>query len=73
VAAGDADVLVHRRVAVDRRLLWRHDAVGHRIQAAHRHRQRLALTQLLGARLHHVRIRPERMRNQPVQRLHERR
>ena len=55
VAAGHADVLVQRAVAVDRRLLRRHDAVGHRVQAGDRHRQLLPPAQVLGARLRQVR------------------
>ena len=73
MTAGDADVLVQRRVTVDGGFLRRHHAVAQRIQAAHRHRQLLAFAQLLGARLHGVGVGAHGVGNQPVQRLHERR
>jgi len=73
VAARHADVLVQCRIAVDRRLLRRHDAVGQRIDARDRHRQRLWPAQVLGTQMRHVRRGSHRVRDQPVERLHERR
>jgi len=66
VAARHPDVLVQRRVSLDRRLLRRHDAIGQRIEAAHRNRQPFA--QLARARLHRMGAWPHRMGDQPVQR-----
>jgi len=71
VAAGNADVLVQRRVTVDRRFLRRHHAVAERVEARQRHRQGLPAAQLLRADLHRVNGRAHRVRDEPVQGLHE--
>jgi len=73
VAARDAHVLVQLRVAVDRGFLRRHDAVGERVQARDRHRQRLRAAQVLRAQVRHVGRRPHRVGDQPVERLDQRR
>lgn len=72
MAAGDADVLVQPRDAVDRRFLRRNDAVGERVDARDRHGQRLRKAQRLRPVVRRVRRRAHRVRDQPVERLDER-
>jgi len=71
VAARHADVLVQRRIAVDRRLLRRHDSVRQRVDARDRQGQCLRPAKFLGPQVVHVRRRPHRVGDQPVQRLDE--
>lgn len=60
-------------IAVDRRFLRRHDAIRQGIDAGDRHRQRLGQAQILGPQVRDVRRGPHRVRDQAVERLHERR
>jgi len=73
VAARHADVLVERRIAVDRRLLRRHDSVGKGVDAGDRHGQHFASAQILRAQLRKVGRRPHRVHDQAIERLDERR
>jgi len=73
VTARDADVLVQRGIAVDRRLLRRHDAVGARVDARDRHGEVLRPAQVLRAQVRDVRRGAQRMHDQPIERLDERR
>ena len=64
---------MQRRIAVNRRLLRRHDAVRQGIDAGDRHGKRLRLAQVLRAQVRDMRRRAHRVRDQAVERLHQRR
>ena len=60
------------RVAIDGRLLRRHDAVGQRVEAGDRHRQHLRAPHPARVQVRVLRAGAHRVRDEAVERLHER-